>query len=90
VRRAIALGRLALDPLAVLAQLSGGVEGSGREVLSIHLTDIQELLSTDERMAVVEQVRGGGMWESVTGAAASTARERATPWEFSGGSGAHA
>ena len=60
MRRAIALGRLTLDPLAVLAQLSGGAEGSGREVLSIRLTDIQDLLSVDERMAVVEQVGQGG------------------------------
>ena len=56
MRRAIALGRLSLDPLAVLAQLASG---GGREVLSIRLTELQELLTTEERMAAVEQVGGG-------------------------------
>lgn len=52
MRRAIALGRLSLDPLAVMTQLCG----PGREVLSIKATELQDLLTPDERMAAVEQV----------------------------------
>ncbi|GAX85636.1 hypothetical protein CEUSTIGMA_g13051.t1 [Chlamydomonas eustigma] len=52
VRRAIALGRLAQDPLAVLAQLAG----PGKEVLSIRATEVQDLLTPEEKMGAVEQV----------------------------------
>ena len=55
MRRAIALGRLSLDPLAVMTQLCG----PGREVLSIKATELQDLLTPDERMAAVEQVGWG-------------------------------
>ncbi|KAG1668310.1 hypothetical protein FOA52_011207 [Chlamydomonas sp. UWO 241] len=52
VRRAIALGRLSLDPLPVLAQLAG----PGRELLSVKATELQDLLTPDERLAAIEQV----------------------------------
>ncbi|KAF5840153.1 hypothetical protein DUNSADRAFT_17637 [Dunaliella salina] len=52
VRRAIALGRLQLDPLPVLAQLCG----YRREVLSLHLSDMQDCLGVDERMRCIEEL----------------------------------
>ena len=45
-----------MDPLSVLAQLAAGGREAGREVLSIRATDIQELLSPEERLMAVEQV----------------------------------
>eukprot|EP00798_Chlamydomonas_sp_ICE-L_P017810 gene17810-24188_t len=53
VRRAIALGRLHLDPLSILAQLCG----AGREVLSIKLSELQHLLQPEERLKCIEQTR---------------------------------
>lgn len=52
VRRAIALGRLALDPLAVLAQLCG----PRKEILSVKLTEMQEVLQPEERLKAIEQM----------------------------------
>ncbi len=55
LRKAVALGRMALDPLAVLASLCG----RGREVLSLRLHDCQDRLPKDELMHAVEQVGSG-------------------------------
>lgn len=51
-RRAVGLGRLALDPLAVLAALCG----PGFEVASLRLHDCQDKLPSAELQRVVEQV----------------------------------
>ncbi|GFR40315.1 hypothetical protein Agub_g851, partial [Astrephomene gubernaculifera] len=52
VRRAVGLGRGALDPLALLAALCG----PDREVLSLNVYDMQDALGKDERMAAVTRV----------------------------------
>ncbi|GLI70134.1 hypothetical protein VaNZ11_014942 [Volvox africanus] len=52
VRRAVGLGRSALDPLSLLAALCG----PDREVLSLNVYDMQDALSKDERMAAVTRV----------------------------------
>lgn len=52
VRRAIALGRLQLDPLPVLAALCG----PRAEVLSLPLTEMQGCLQDADRLRVIEQV----------------------------------
>jgi len=51
VRRAVALGRQALDPLAVLASLCGPT----KEILSLPLHPLQSSLSKEERMLAVEE-----------------------------------
>lgn len=51
VRRAVALGRQALDPLAVLASVCG----STKEILSLPLHPLQSSLSNEERMLAVEE-----------------------------------
>ncbi|GLC44284.1 hypothetical protein PLESTB_000760900 [Pleodorina starrii] len=52
VRRAVGLGRGALDPLSLLAALCG----PDKEVLSLNVYDMQDALSKDERMAAVTRV----------------------------------
>ena len=52
VRKAVALARQALDPLAVLASLCG----PSKEVLSIPLHPVQTSLSDEERMRTVEEI----------------------------------
>jgi hypothetical protein len=65
VRRAVALARLQLDPLALLASLAG----PRQELLSLALYDMQDALSEEDRSRVLEQQlitaanqvgRGGG------------------------------
>ncbi|PRW45415.1 transcription elongation factor SPT6 isoform A [Chlorella sorokiniana] len=58
IRRAVALGRQLLDPLAVLASLCGGGGGvkAGREVLALALHPLQAQLGEEERVAMVERV----------------------------------
>lgn len=51
VRRAVALGRQLLDPLAVLASICGG----GREVLALPLHPLQGQLLEEERLGAVER-----------------------------------
>ncbi len=51
VRRAVALARMQLDPLALLASLAG----PRQELLSLSLYDMQDALSEEERTRVVEQ-----------------------------------
>lgn len=51
-RRAIALGRLAIDPLAVLASLVG----PKREILSLKLAELQGALQPDDLMRAYEHV----------------------------------
>eukprot|EP00887_Chlorella_sp_A99_P000019 scaffold16.g19.t1 len=53
VRRAVALGRLLLDPLAVLAALAAS---PGREVLALTLHPLQSMIPEEERLAMVERV----------------------------------
>ncbi|KAG2438290.1 hypothetical protein HYH02_010988 [Chlamydomonas schloesseri] len=52
VRRAVGLGRSALDPLNLLAALCG----PDKEVLSLGVYDMQDALGKDERMAAVARV----------------------------------
>ncbi|EFN54675.1 hypothetical protein CHLNCDRAFT_58171 [Chlorella variabilis] len=52
VRRAVALGRQLLDPLALLASVCGG----GREVLALGLHPLQAQLPEEERLGMVERV----------------------------------
>ncbi len=52
MRRAIALGRLQIDPLPVLAALCG----PRQEVLSLPLYDMQGCLQDVDRMREVEQL----------------------------------
>ncbi|KAG2488784.1 hypothetical protein HYH03_012781 [Edaphochlamys debaryana] len=52
VRRAVGLGRAALDPLALLAALCG----PDKEVLSMGVYDMQDALPRDDRMAAVTRV----------------------------------
>lgn len=51
VRRAVALARMQLDPLALLASLAG----PRQELLSLSLYDMQDALSEEERTRAVEQ-----------------------------------
>ena len=51
VRRAVALARQALEPLAVLCSLCG----PSREILSLQLNPLQACLGEDERMRAVEE-----------------------------------
>jgi transcriptional accessory protein Tex/SPT6 len=51
IRRAVALGRQMLDPLAVLASVCG----STKEILSLPLHPLQSALSNEERMLAVEE-----------------------------------
>lgn len=52
VRRAVALGRTMLDPLAIVASLCG----PSREVLSLPLHPLQHAAPEEERMAALERV----------------------------------
>lgn len=52
VRRAVALARWFVDPLAVLASLAG----PKKEILSLPLNDMQHLLPKDQLATMVEQV----------------------------------
>ncbi|GBG67753.1 hypothetical protein CBR_g879 [Chara braunii] len=52
VRRAVGLGRLAQNPLALVALLCG----TGKEVLSYNWYPAQDLISSDELMEAIEQV----------------------------------
>ena len=52
VRRAVALGRMALDPLAVLASLCG----RGAEALSLRLHAMQDRVAPEELMAAIERI----------------------------------
>ncbi|KAG2429563.1 hypothetical protein HXX76_010798 [Chlamydomonas incerta] len=52
VRRAVGLGRSALDPLSLLAALCG----PDKEVLSLGVYDMQDALGKDDRMAAVSRV----------------------------------
>eukprot|EP00198_Chlamydomonas_reinhardtii_P008324 XP_001697661.1 glycine rich protein [Chlamydomonas reinhardtii] len=52
VRRAVGLGRSALDPLSLLAALCG----PDKEVLSLGVYDMQDALGKDDRMAAVTRV----------------------------------
>lgn len=61
VRKAVALGRMALDPLAVLASLCG----REKEILSLRLHDMQDKINPDELMSAVEQVGRGGAQEDI-------------------------
>ena len=52
VRRAVAVGRLGLDPLAVFASLAG----RGRELASLSLTELQDDLGPDAVLAAARRV----------------------------------
>ncbi|PSC69358.1 transcription elongation factor SPT6 [Micractinium conductrix] len=52
VRRAVALGRQALDPLALLSSLCG----RGQEVLALTLHQLQAQIPEDDRLMMVERV----------------------------------
>jgi hypothetical protein len=66
VRRAVALGRMALDPLAVLASLCG----RGGEALSLQLHAMQDRVPPEDLARAIEKVCMGV-------GAAGTARWRA-------------
>ena len=52
VRRAVALGRTVIDPLAVLCSLAS----TEREILSLQLHPLQDMVPEDDRLRVIEQV----------------------------------
>jgi hypothetical protein len=72
VRRAVALARGALDPLAVLAALAG----AGREALALPLHPLQAELPDDERAAMIESV----LVTAVAQAGVDVNAAAAAPW----------
>jgi transcription elongation factor SPT6 len=56
---AVGVGRLALDPLAILAVLCGPQKG----ILSLRMHDLQDMLPKEALVQKLEQV--GGAWHSI-------------------------
>jgi transcription elongation factor SPT6 len=55
VRMAVGVGRLALDPLAILSVLCGPQKG----ILSLRMHDLQDMLPREALVQKLEQVRAG-------------------------------